>query len=111
MKRYCFTLDLVDDAGLIEEYKYHHRNFWPELREHTKNSGIRNLELYNIGNRLFMLWETEDNFRLEEKNADIDSRIAKLSSEWEELMSKYQVPLSMAEPGDKWVLMEKIFEL
>ena len=62
MKRYCFALDLIDDEKLIEEYKEHHRNFWPELREHTEQSGIKVLELYNTGNRLFMLFETDDDF-------------------------------------------------
>jgi L-rhamnose mutarotase len=31
--------------------------------------------------------------------------------EWEELMWKYQQALPCAERGEKWMLMEKIFEL
>jgi L-rhamnose mutarotase len=31
--------------------------------------------------------------------------------EWEALMWKYQKPVSGARPGEKWVLMEKIFEI
>jgi L-rhamnose mutarotase len=31
--------------------------------------------------------------------------------EWENLMWKFQQSLRQAKPGEKWVLMEKIFEL
>jgi L-rhamnose mutarotase len=31
--------------------------------------------------------------------------------EWEELMWKYQQAIPGAKPGEKWVLMNKIFEL
>jgi L-rhamnose mutarotase len=31
--------------------------------------------------------------------------------EWERLMWTYQQSLPFAEPGEKWVLAEKIFEL
>jgi L-rhamnose mutarotase len=31
--------------------------------------------------------------------------------EWEELMWKYQQDIPHAKPGEKWVLMNKIFEL
>jgi L-rhamnose mutarotase len=30
---------------------------------------------------------------------------------WEELMSTYQKKLPIAEPGEKWLLMEKVFDL
>ena len=31
--------------------------------------------------------------------------------EWEELMWKYQQAIPGAKPGEKWVLMEKIFDM
>ena len=39
-QRYCFTLDLKDDPELIAEYKRHHQNVWPEIRESLRGSGI-----------------------------------------------------------------------
>lgn len=111
MKRYCFAIDLIDDAGLIEEYKEHHKNFWPELREHTRNSGINILELYNAGNRLFMIFETGDEFSLDNYKDDSESWISRRSVEWEILMSNYQIPIPSAKKDEKWTLMEKIFEL
>jgi L-rhamnose mutarotase len=31
--------------------------------------------------------------------------------EWEQLMWKFQQPLPGSKPGEKWMLMERIFEL
>jgi L-rhamnose mutarotase len=30
--------------------------------------------------------------------------------EWEQLMWKFQSPFSFAKPGEKWLLMDKIFQ-
>jgi len=111
MKRFCFALDLIDDEVMIEEYKAHHRNFWPELRQNAHNSGIKFLELYLSGNRLFMVQETEDDFDPENETHQQDSWLTQRFQEWEELMARYQKTIPSAKPGQKWVLMEKIFEL
>jgi L-rhamnose mutarotase len=56
MKRYCLALDLVDDPLLIEEYEHWHKsdNAWPEIKKSISDSGITNMEIYRLGNRLFM---------------------------------------------------------
>ena len=51
MKKYCLTLDLQDDAGLIEEYITWHKNVWPEIKDSISSSGITNLEIYIYANR------------------------------------------------------------
>ena len=111
MKKYCLALDLNDDPQLIEEYENWHRseNIWPEVKQSIKESGITNLEIYRTGNRLFMIMETEDSFSFEEKAAS-DAKNPKVQ-QWEELMWKYQLRLPWAREGEKWVLMDKIFEL
>jgi L-rhamnose mutarotase len=111
MKRYCFALDLVNDQSLIEEYKDFHRNFWPELREHTLRSGIEKLEIYLVVNRLFMIWETADDFDPDHSPADPNDSRARLSRKWEKLMSRYQQTIPGCRKGEKWVAMEKIFEI
>jgi L-rhamnose mutarotase len=111
MKRFCFALELIDDEVMIEEYKAHHRNFWPELRQNAFNSGIRSIELYLAGNRLFMVQDTEDDFDPKNENQHQDTWLTQRSNEWEALMSKYQKKIPSAKPGQKWVLMEQIFEL
>ena len=108
MKRYCLALDLKDDPQLIQEYIVYHQNVWPEVLQSLTDSGIQNMQIYNAGNRLFMIIETAENFSFEQKAA-MDEANPKVQ-EWEELMWKYQQAMPKAKPGEKWVLMEKVFE-
>jgi L-rhamnose mutarotase len=109
MKRYSLTLDLKDDPELILEYEKYHKRVWPEIIASIKNSGIENMQIYRYGTRLFMIMEVSDDFSFEKKRAADASNPKVL--EWEELMWKYQQPLQGAAKGEKWVLMDKIFEL
>ena len=107
MKKYCLALDLIDDDLLIAEYEKYHQNVWPEIIESIKNSGITQLEIYRIANRLFMIIAADDEFTFEQKNSS-DASNPKVQ-EWEQLMWKYQQALPPAKPGEKWILMNKIF--
>lgn len=107
-KRYCLTLDLKNDQELIEAYEKHHQSVWPEILKSIKESGIESMEIYRWGNRLFMIMETVQGFSFERKN-EMDLKNAKVQ-EWEELMWKYQQALPGSLPGEKWQLMDSIFE-
>lgn len=111
MKRYCLALDLVDDPSLIAEYENWHKseNAWPEIQKSILDSGITSMEIYRTGNRLFMIMETADSFSFDRKSA-MDNSNPKVQ-EWEQLMWKFQQPLPWAKQGEKWILMDKIFEL
>jgi L-rhamnose mutarotase len=111
MKRYCLTLDLKSDPALIAEYEHWHKSefIWPEIKKSITDSGIINMEIYRVDTRLFMIMETDDNFDFEQKGA-MDAANPKVQ-EWENLMLKFQQPLAIAKPGEKWVLMNKIFQL
>jgi L-rhamnose mutarotase len=109
MKQYCLALDLKDDPALIAEYEAYHRAVWPEVLESIRLSGIERLDIYRWGNRLCMLLEADENFSFEAKAAsDADNQKVQ---EWENLMWNYQQSLPGAKPGEKWQLMNKIFEL
>jgi L-rhamnose mutarotase len=108
-RRYCLTLDLKDDPQLIAEYKRYHEKIWPEITESLKSSGIQGAEIYLLGTRLFMILEVSERFSFEEK-AEADRQNPKVR-EWEDLMWKYQKALPQAKPGEKWLLMERIFKL
>jgi L-rhamnose mutarotase len=108
-KRHCLTLDLKDDPKLIAEYKRRHEKIWPEITKSIKDSGIVGLEIYLFGTRMFMIMEVSEHFSFESKGkADRENPKVR---EWEELMWKFQQPLPTAKAGEKWMLMEKIFEL
>jgi L-rhamnose mutarotase len=109
MKRYCLALDLKDDPKLITEYEAYHKKVWPEIIDSIKNSGIEILDIYRTGNRIFMIIEANDDFNFNEK-AKMDAADPKVQ-EWEELMWKFQQALPWAKQGEKWILMDKIFEL
>ena len=109
MKRYCLTLDLKKDDQLIHEYEEHHKKVWPEIISSIKGSGIKQMEIYRLGTRLFMIMEVSDDFSFERK-AEMDNTNKKVQ-QWEELMWKYQQALAEAAPGEKWILMNKIFDL
>jgi L-rhamnose mutarotase len=111
MKTYCFALDLEDDPALIAEYRRYHEqgNIWPEVVDAIQSLGALSEEIYLAGNRLFMILHTTDQFSLEAKRA-ADSLNPRMR-QWEELMWKYQKPLPQAQPGEKWIPMEKIFDL
>ncbi|TWF35232.1 L-rhamnose mutarotase [Chitinophaga polysaccharea] len=111
MKRHCLALDLKDDPRLIEEYEYWHKaeNGWPEVRKSILDAGIVEMEIYRTGNRLMMIMETNDQYN-ERAKAASDAANSKVQ-EWEQLMWKFQQPLPWAKEGEKWVLMEQIFQL
>jgi len=108
-KRYCLTLDLKDDPKLIAEYKRYHKRIWPEITKSIKDAGVVDLEIYLLGTRMFMVMEVSERFSFEGKsNADRDNPKVQ---EWEALMWKFQNPLPNAKPGEKWMLMDRIFKL
>jgi len=109
MKRYCLALDLKNDPQLIAEYEKYHQAVWPEIRQSISGSGIENMEIYRVMNRLFMIMEVNDTFSAEKKAA-ADATNPKVQ-EWEALMWKYQQALPIAKPGEKWIVMDKIFSL
>jgi len=108
-RRYCLALDLKDDPKLIAEYKKYHEKIWPEITHSIKQSGIEDLEIYLLGTRLFMIMEVTDGFSFEDKR-EADRTNPKVQ-EWERLMWRFQQPLPQATPGEKWLLMERIFKL
>ena len=109
IRRYCLTLDLKNDPELIREYRRHHEAVWPEVQDSLRRAGILDLELYLLGTRLVMILEVDEKFSFEEK-ARLDRDNPKVQ-EWERLMWNFQQPLPGTRPGEKWILMERIYKL
>ena len=108
MKRHCLALDLKDDPQLIKEYEEYHQKVWPEVLKSLTDSGIVDMEIYRVGNRMFMIMETVDDFTFEKK-AEMDAANPHVAK-WEELMWGFQQPIPWAKAGEKWVLMDRIFK-
>ena len=109
MPRYCLALDLKDDPGVIAEYEKYHQRIWPEITHSIKSSGVVHLEIYRLGIRLFMIMDTTDDFSFDKKTL-ADQNTPRVQ-EWETLMWKYQQAIPGGKPGEKWRLMQKIFDL
>jgi L-rhamnose mutarotase len=107
--RYCLGLDLVNDPEAMAAYEAHHRAVWPEIKSSIVDGGITAMEIYRVGNRLFMIMETGENFSFDKKAAMDAANPA--VQRWEELMWKYQSAIPGGKPGEKWRLMNRIFSL
>lgn len=109
MKRYCQTLELINDPFLIAEYEHEHQQVWPEVIQGMKQVGILDMQIFRYENNLFMIVDTEDDFDWEKDM----SRLATLprQEEWESHVARYQKVNPWATSAEKWKRMDKIFEL
>jgi len=110
-QKYYLACDLKDDPALIEKYKEYHApgNAWPEITKSIKDAGIVDMQIYLTGNRLFMVMEVDDTFD-PEKKAEMDAGNPKVQ-EWETLMDTFQQRIPWAKDGEKWIMMDQIFQL
>ena len=110
-RRICLACDLKNDSQLIEEYKRYHApgNTWPEITQSIREAGIEDMQIYLTGNRLLMVMEVNESFDPDRK-AEMDASNPKVQ-EWETLMMQFQQLLPWAKTGEKWIEMEKIFQL
>jgi len=105
-RRFCYALDLIDDAALIAEYEKRHApgSAWPEVVAHIRAQGAEHMEIWRAGDRLMMIVEAANDYpRPVPAPPEIDR--------WEELMWRFQRPLPFAPAGEKWVQMTQIFDL
>ena len=108
--RYAMALDLVDDIQRIAEYEKFHTKIWPEVRDHLRKQGVLGMEIYRLGTRLFMVMEVNPaEYSAEAMNqaSQTDPTIVR----WETLMWTYQVPTPWTPFSEKWMPMNRIFDL
>jgi len=107
----CLALDLRDDPQLIAEYERWHRreHIWPEIVASIRAAGIEDMQIFRSGTRLVMLMRVAPDFDAEAK-ALADAANERVQA-WETLMSRYQQPLPWAAAGQKWLPMQRIFDL
>lgn len=110
-KRYCKTLSLKDDLQLIEDYKKVHAPgaAWSEITQGMKDVGIIDMEIYLLGNRLFMIMDTVADFDHDKAMVELAGKPRQ--SEWEAYVSRFQQTSENATADEKWQLMERIYKL
>ena len=109
LKKYCLALDLKDDPQKINTYIKYHQQVWPEINQSIKDSGIQKAEICHTSNRSFMILEVDKTFSFDRK-AKLDA-CNPIAQEWESLMWEFQQSLPKSKPNEKWVLMDKIYDL
>jgi len=114
LQRRCFALDLKDDAAAIENYKHWHRPGGPpaEVTRSLRDAGIAALEIYLIGNRLFMIMDSDPAAPASGQSTD-DSDNPHVRA-WEALMAELQQDLPFPKKetsAGKWQPLEHIYSL
>lgn len=110
-KRFCKTLQLENNPELIEEYKKVHAPgaAWPEISQGMKELGIIDMEIYLLGNQLFMIMDTVHDFDHDKAMKELAKKPRQ--AEWEAFVSKFQKSTSDASADEKWQVMERIYKL
>jgi L-rhamnose mutarotase len=110
MRKIYLACDLKNDPDLIELYKDYHRkgNVPDGVLASIREAGILNMEIFNTGNRLFMVMTVSEKFDSAQKaKSDAENPIVQ---DWEKKMDAFQQYLPHAD-GVKWVEMTSIFNL
>jgi len=107
--RSVLAVDLKDDPAVVERYKAHHRQVWPEVLASLRRAVVLNMDIYLLGRRLVMVVDTDgqDYRQCFARHASSHPRVI----EWEALMRSLQEPPPGAAGGDWWTLMEPVFSL
>lgn len=109
-QRRCFAVDLHDDADQIALYRQWHRAGGPPaaVSEAIRADDVRELEIWLVGDRMFMIleqgeaYDPEAKARRDANNPDVQA--------WDALMRTFQKPLPFA-PDQTWVEMTRIYAL
>ena len=109
MQSHAFALNLKQDNELVDRYLEYHRAVWPEVLRSLHAVGINQMKIFRIGYRLFMYIEAIDSF---DPAVDFPRylTIDEHCRVWEDLMDSFQSVCKEAAPGEKWALMEEIFD-
>jgi L-rhamnose mutarotase len=107
--RAVLTIDLKNDPAIIETYRTHHQQVWPEVVSSLQRAGIRTMDIYILGRRLVMILETDgpDFQQCMALHVASDPRVA----EWEALMHSMQEPPPGGRHENWWSVMEPLFHL
>ncbi len=110
MKDFAMAVNLKNEKEAIKQYEHYHAYPWPEVIKALKQVGILDMKIYRLNYRLFMFMQTEDEF---DPNVDFPKylQLDERCQEWEDLMGTFQEPLPEAGPGEKWLLMKKVFQI
>lgn len=109
--RYCFTLDLRSDSSLIRQYRYLHtpEGIWPEIPAGIRQAGCRDMEIYLLDNRMFLIVEIDRGASLDRVWTAMGNQPRQ--DEWAAFVRQFQQAVPDSSPEISWKLMEPVFDL
>ena len=108
--RYVLTVNLKDDPAVIDAYRQHHRQVWPEVVDSLRHAGVEQMDIHLLGRQLVMVLEISDGLDFRRTLAAHVASSPRVA-EWERLMKSLQEPAPDAQPGEWWATMEPVFSL
>ena len=106
MKRIGFVLKIKPDK--IEEYKEHHENVWPEMREALRRQGWHNYSLFmREDGLLFGYFETPESFEAALAGMEEEP----INTRWQDFMAPYFESPEETHADKMMVELEEIFHL
>jgi L-rhamnose mutarotase len=109
MTTFALALDLRDDPALIARYRARHEAVPPAVEARLLEAGVQRMEIYNTGNRLFMVLVLPDGANPGTAFAGLDDDPAYAA--WDQEMRELQVPVPSARPGELWSAMDRVYAL
>lgn len=106
MKRVGFMLKVKQE--LIDEYKEHHENVWPEMLEALRSTGWHNYSLFmRDDGMLFGYFETPESLAA----AQAGMADTEVNQRWQDKMSAYFEIPEGAHPDEMFIELEEVFHL
>ena len=85
-----------------------HAHVWPEIIEGQHQVGILSMQIYALGQQLFMIVDTVDTFDWQRDMALLAT--LPRQAEWEAYVSQFQGCNPSATSAEKWQRMQLIFD-
>ena len=106
MKRVGFMLKVKE--SLMEEYKAHHQNVWPEMQEALRATGWHNYTLFmRDDGMLFGYFETPESLDAARRGME-DTEV---NARWQAFMSPYFEIAPGARPDEMFIELGEVFHL
>ena len=106
MKRVGFLLKVKEEK--IAEYKEHHKNVWPEMRDALRRTGWHNYSLFmREDGLLFGYFETPNSFQdaLEGMSKE------EINAKWQDFMAPFFEGMGATHADEMMVELEEVFHL
>lgn len=106
MQRVGFVLKVK--AGMLDEYREHHRAVWPDMLEALRRTGWHNYSLFlSDDGLLFGYFEADKSFQASLSGMEREE----VNARWQAFMAPYFENLGGSRPDQGMLELEEVFHL